>query len=319
MHGTANDVVIAGFVGSDDYNGITGAQLNGTYTSISNITIDSYDITLASGTANKTGDTGGTGITASQNRLFDTAVVSLQTMEVPGTNIVTDIRTTGGRSVHGSETEFSLQGTSARVAIVPNDNIYFTSPRMVASQINETNQSTLGGGKSLFVRSTLTTANTKLTPVIDLSRASMFTIQNRLNSPTNGNTPDFVDETNPTGGSSSAVYITRPITLENASTALDVRLTANVRSSSEIEVYFRATSSEITSDIKDLAFIPFNTSGEEDVTVSSAENDTTFNEYKYTVTGIAGFTAFQIKIVMKGSISSYPPRVRDLRGIALAV
>ena len=147
----------------------------------------------------------------------------------------------------------------------------------------------------------------------------MFTIQNRLNSPTNGNTPDFVDETNPTGGSSSAVYITRPITLENASTALDVRLTANVRSSSEIEVYFRATSSEITSDIKDLAFIPFNTAGEEDVTVSSAENDTTFNEYKYTVTGIAGFTAFQIKIVMKGSISSYPPRIRDLRGIALAV
>ena len=34
---------------------------------------------------------------------------------------------------------------------------------------------------------------------------------------------------------------------------------------------------------------------------------------------MSGFTAFQIKIVMKGSISSYPPRVRDMRGIALAV
>ena len=31
------------------------------------------------------------------------------------------------------------------------------------------------------------------------------------------------------------------------------------------------------------------------------------------------FTAFQLKIVMKGTISSYPPRVKDLRGIALAV
>ena len=316
MHGTSNNVTIAGFETSTSYNGITGAQLNGTYTSISNVTIDSYDIT-SSGTATSTGDTGGTGITASQNRLFDTAVVSLQTMEVPGTNIVTDIRTTGGRSVHGSETEFALQGTSARVAVVPNDNIYFTSPRMVASQINETTE--MAGSKSLFVRSTLTTTNTKLTPVIDLSRASMFTVQNRLNTPTSGNTPDFIAETNPTGGSSSAQYITRPITLENASTALDVRLTANIRSSSEVEVYYRATSSEITSDIKDLAFIPFNTAGEEDVTVAAAENDTTFNEYKYTVTGIAGFTAFQIKIVMKGSISSYPPRIRDLRGIALAV
>ena len=177
----------------------------------------------------------------------------------------------------------------------------------------------MSGSKSLFVRSTLTTTNTKLTPVIDLSRASMFTIQNRLNTPTNGNTPDFVAETNPTGGSSSAVYITRPITLENASTALDVRITGNIRSSSEVEVYFRATSSEITSDIKDIAFTPFNTAGEEDVTVAPAEDDTTFKEYKYTATGLAAFTAYQIKVVMKGSISSYPPRIRDLRGIALAV
>tara|TARA_E500000178_G_C16944511_1_gene718109 strand:- start:908 stop:1405 length:498 start_codon:yes stop_codon:yes gene_type:complete len=165
----------------------------------------------------------------------------------------------------------------------------------------------------------MTTTNTKLTPVIDLSRASIFTVQNRLNTPTNGNTPDFIAETNPTGGSSSAQYVTRPITLENASTAFDVRLTANVRSSSEIEVYFRATSSEITADINDLAFTPFNTAGEEDVTVAPAEDDTTFKEYKYTATGLAAFTAYQIKVVMKGSISSYPPRIRDLRGIALAV
>ena len=316
MHGANNNVTLAGFGASTNYNGITGNQINGTYTTISNVTLDSYDVTT-SGTATSTGDAGGSGITATQNRLFDTAVISLQTMEVPGTNIVTDIRTTGGRSIHGAETEFSLQGTSARVAIVPNDNIYFTSPRLVASQINETNE--MSGSKSLFVRSVMTTTNTKLTPVIDLSRASIFTVQNRLNTPTNGNTPDFIAETNPTGGSSSAQYVTRPITLENASTAFDVRLTANVRSSSEIEVYFRATSSEITADINDLAFTPFNTAGEEDVTVAPAEDDTTFKEYKYTATGLAAFTAYQIKVVMKGSISSYPPRIRDLRGIALAV
>ena len=31
------------------------------------------------------------------------------------------------------------------------------------------------------------------------------------------------------------------------------------------------------------------------------------------------FTAFQLKLVFKGTVSSYPPRVKDLRGIALAV
>ena len=31
------------------------------------------------------------------------------------------------------------------------------------------------------------------------------------------------------------------------------------------------------------------------------------------------FTAFQLKLVFKGTVSSYPPRVKDLRGIALAI
>ena len=34
---------------------------------------------------------------------------------------------------------------------------------------------------------------------------------------------------------------------------------------------------------------------------------------------INDFTSFQLKVVMKGTISSYPPVLRDLRGIALAV
>ena len=319
MHGTNNNVTIAGFDNSTSYNGILGSAINGTYTSISNVTLDSYDITTA-GTANASGDVGGTGITATQNRLFDVATLNLQTMEVPGTTITANIRTTSGRSIHGSETEFALQGTSARVSVVPNDNIYFTAPKMIASSINATNEmSSTYNGKSLFVNVNLTTTNTKLTPVVDLSRVSMFTIQNRLNTPTSGNTPDFVAETNPTGGSNAATYVTRPITLENASTALDVRLTSNVRSSSEVEVYYRITSSEITDDINNLSFVPFNTAGEEDVTVTPAEDDITFKEYKYTATGLSDFTAFQIKIVMKGSISAYPPRIRDMRGIALAV
>ena len=50
-----------------------------------------------------------------------------------------------------------------------------------------------------------------------------------------------------------------------------------------------------------------------------AEEDTTFKEYKYSASDINDFTSFQLKIVMKGSNSSYPPVLRDMRGIALAV
>ena len=38
-----------------------------------------------------------------------------------------------------------------------------------------------------------------------------------------------------------AVYCTKAVQLENNSKALDIRLTANIRSTSEVEMYFRTS------------------------------------------------------------------------------
>jgi hypothetical protein len=314
MHGTNNNVTIAG-VAAGTYNGIIHTAINGTYTSISNVTLDSYDITTA-GTATATGDIGGTTVTATQNRIFDLSCLNISTMTVPGTTINYDMRTTSGKSIHGNETEFSLTSVSNAINVITGNNITFTSPQMVASSVNETNE--MAGGKSLFVNLSLSTTNTKLSPVLDVKRMSMITIQNRLNNPDAGNTPNFVADTAASGTSSAAVYCTRPIILENSSTALDVRLTQNVRSSSSVKVFYKITNATEVRNINELSWIPFNTDGNEDVTVTPAENDNIFKEYKYSVSNLNEFTAFQIKIVMKGSNSSYPPIIEDLRGIALA-
>ena len=204
MHGTSNNVTIAG-VPSGTYNGIAHSDINGTYTSISNVTLDSYDITSpSSSNATATGDVGGSSITATQNRLYDVVNLSLQTMTVPETSIGFSIRPTTGKSVHGSESEFSLTSSANKQSVVGNDNIYFTAPQMVASEINETNE--MSGSKSLFVQLDFSSSNSRLSPVLDLQRTSAFTIQNRLNNPTSSNTPSFVDDDQPTG-SSSAMYI----------------------------------------------------------------------------------------------------------------
>jgi len=315
MHGTNNNVTIAG-VDSGTYNGIAHSDINGTFTSISNITLDSYDITTA-GTANVTGDVGGASVTATQNRLFDVVNINLATMAVPGTSITYKMRPTTGKSLHGSESEFSLTAAADAGSIVSNDNVYCTSPKMVVSSINETNE--MSGSKSMFITLTMNTTNTKVSPVLDTQRMSAFVIQNRVNNPTTGNTPDFVADTAPTGSSTAAVYLTRPIVLENNSTALDIRLTSNIRSSSDVRLYYRTTGGAETRKIDDLNWLPFNSDGSADLTVTPAEDDDTFREYKYSVSGINDFTSFQIKIVMKGTISSYPPRIKDMRGIALAV
>ena len=317
MHSTSNNVTISG-VPSGTYNGLAHSSINGTYTTISNITLDSYDIQIPGSTnANTSGDIGSNAVYGSQNRLFDVMNLNLSTMSVPGTAISYKLRPTTGQSVHGSESEFSTTSVANSGSVIANDNIYCTSPKMVASQINETNE--MNGLKSLYVNVEMTTTNTKLSPLIDLQRVSAYTIQNRLNSPTSSNTPDFVADTAPTGSSTAGVYLTRPIVLENNSTSLDIRLSANVRSSSQIRVYYRTSGGAETRKIEDINWLPFNSDGSEDITIAPAEDDLTFREYKYSANGLNDFTSFQIKIVMKGTISSYPPIVKDMRGIALAI
>ena len=387
MHSSTDNVTIAGLA-SGTYNGIAHSDINGTYTSISNITLDSYDITT-SGTATATGDVGGSTVTATQNRLFDVLQPQIGHVIHPQTTLTSTMRTTTGRSVHGSETAFSLQSTAAAENIVLGDNYYFDNPRLVASDINQTNE--MSGSKSLVMNLTISSSNANLSPVIDLKRVNAFAISNRLNNPTVSSTDTFtgdgstvaftlsgtpssvhllavkkdgkklqpVDDFTVSGttltldsapasgskvvakitntvdyeddtacgavcfGSSAGSYITKPVNLANASTALDVRLAASVRSTSSIKCFYRLSGGEETRRIEDLPYTPFNTDGSPDVTVDPSNGDVVldldFKDYKFSASALPEFTSFQIKIVINGTNSALPARLKDFRTIALAV
>jgi len=47
--------------------------------------------------------------------------------------------------------------------------------------------------------------------------------------------------------------------------------------------------------------------------------DNDFKDHKFSVASLQEFTSFEIKIVLRGSVSPYAPRLKDFRGIALAV
>jgi hypothetical protein len=96
-------------------------------------------------------------------------------------------------------------------------------------------------------------------------------------------------------------------------------LTQSIRESAEVEVYWRVSSADEVRNINSLNWTPFNTDGSPDASVPASEADDDFREYQYSQENINSFTAFQIKLVLKGTNSSYPPIVRDLRGIALAI
>tara|TARA_Y100001937_G_C7123508_1_gene333797 strand:- start:1257 stop:2660 length:1404 start_codon:yes stop_codon:yes gene_type:complete len=388
MMSTSDNVTIAN-VSSGTYNNISNSDINGTYNSISNISFDSYDITT-SGTANASSEVGGSNITATQNRAYDVLQLQVGHIVHPDTTLSSSIRTTTGKSLHGTETPFSLASADDARTVVLGRNIYFTSPRYMASSINQTEEmSSTTNFKSFLLNCVLNSTKDNLSPVIDVKRLTTFAIQNRVSNPTVSNTSTFTgdgsttaftlgatpssahimqvkkngkilepiddftvssttltlatapasndkivakitnvinfkEDTEAEGGSSSSSYLTRPINLANPSTAIELRVDASVRVTGSIEAYFRTTGGEETRKITDIGYTAFNTTGAPDEAVSPAEGDgisdtATFNEHKFTVTGLPEFSSFQIKLVMKGTVSSYPVRVKDFRAIALAV
>ena len=319
MHSTANNVTIAG-VPSGTFNGIASTNINGTYTAIKNIKLHSYQVTAQnSDAASATGDIGGTAVTVTRNMMFDVIKPIAGIIQPPGTEIGTVLRTTSGKTLEGGETEFSLTTVSDQKAVELNEDYYMTAPQIVASAINETNE--MSGSKSLALAITMKTqtGDDNISPVIDMSRLSCHLIRNHLFNPASGTTVDFVADTAKQGGSGPSKYVTRPVLLANESTALDVRLSAYIPGTSEVEVFYRISNADDSRNMHELVWTPFNTDGSPDTAIAPLDDNVSFREYQYSDSGLNKFTAFQLKLVFKGTVSSYPPRVKDLRGIALAV
>ncbi len=75
--------------------------------------------------------------------------------------------------------------------------------------------------------------------------------------------------------------------------------------------------------LNDIPWTYFNTDGSPDTSITPSVGDTVldddFKEYQFSASSLPEFTSFQVKCVMNGLVSSYPPRLKDLRAIALAV
>ena len=103
-----------------------------------------------------------------------------------------------------------------------------------------------------------------------------------------------------------------------------MRLSASIYPTSSIEVYHKTRD---PNDERSMIEIPWvqmtqaNTAYNSESASQSPYNanfKTDFYEYQYNTAGISEFSAFKIKIVMKGTNPAYPPRLTDMRTIALA-
>jgi len=311
-------VTILGMDSSATIGGLATTQIMGSKV-ISAVDWTGYTVT-AGAAADSDDFGGGVNVKASKNIPYSVMYLNEQTLTPQNTFIDTQMKGTTGKSYAGTETAYQKEADFRTVSV--NKTEYKPRAYVVANTDIETSE--LGSNiKSLEVYTTMTTRNNKVSPMLDLQRASATLIDYQVDrqdsaSTTNFNVPiEFVAETNATGGSSASKHITRVIKLVEPAVGLKILLAANKPNGAFFDLYFRACKAD--EDLRKVNYTLATTSSN-----NPDEPDRfTFREYEYLIGGTQGtlpeFDQFQIKIVLNSTDRSKVTRIKDLRTIALSV
>lgn len=282
---TGQKTTIANVVGTK--NNIPAAELNGQHV-VTVIDFDHYTITVSTTNANKTGSTGGSGITATKNYQMDVTNLNMQNLNFPSTELDFAIKTT---DIAGN-----LDTTFSNVSL--NTNLALITPKSILSVDNE------NVGKSLLVDATMTTTVENLSPVIDTARCSSIIVGNRINN-------DSTNETLAQSGNAIARYITKQVTLATQANSINVQFAAVRPANATIQVYIKMlpSDSEVTFDSQPYVLVP--------ATDYPVYSSNTFSDYTFELDAQPAFTIFAIKIVMLAIDTASAPQIKNFRSIAI--
>ena len=285
---------------------------------------------------NETKKSGGSEVKATYNVPFEIITPEIQTISPKMTAISASARTVSGQSISGTEAPYVDKGFQPIALGAQN---YFDSPRIIASKVNEDARlQNLPGRKSFSVNMNLLSVESKLSPMIDLSRSNVIFTSNRVNRPIT----DYVSdkrvnsiETDP----NAFYYASKPVVLQNSATSLRVILTGSFNDANDIRALYA-----IQNDMEETAiFTPFPGFANLDtgrtfgrVIDPSANNGTpdvqlkknsfydfvpgpkSFKEFEWTIDELPAFKIFRIKLIMTSTNQALVPVIQDLRAIALA-
>ena len=339
-----------------ELNGISLRRINKTHdlndvTVADPITFDSYHIKLdmsssassgigrSVGTSfpilysNQTKSTGGYNIRATQNMPFEIITPLVQNLTVHGTSLSAEVRTITGQSISGNEIPFTNIGFEPITINAPN---YLDNTRIIASKVNEDNKlANLPGNKSMNMRLTLGTVDSRVSPVLDTQRISTILTSNRVNSVIENYATDArvdtIDE-----DPSAFQYISKEITLENPASSIKIILDAHINLYSDIRAFYSISENSNFDPI----FTPFpgytnldtrgevinleDSSGLSDKFISPTNSigftspELEYKEYVFTSDQLPSFRSYRIKLILTSTNQVYVPRVKNLRVIVLA-
>ncbi len=326
---SGHNVTIAGVTGVADaadnnivkLAGIPIANINSTH-AVFMTELDSYVIKVT-GTVDSQfigNSIGNDTITSTENQLYDLLRLNTSIIEFP------ECKTTfKHKGIASASSDSSFPISSADVDyqdIIPNTNIEMPQPYVIKGDPNDTDVNSSG---SIDIQCTMSTEVENLSPVIDLNRTSVFTIQNRINDPLGSHghyvargtavpSNDVADLDTASGNNlSSAAYVTKEVVLDNPADELDIFVNINRPTGTSVDVYYK-TSVDSDADLLELTWtkaIPTNNNG-----VVPIDDSYNYNEVYYQVAGLDEYSKFVVKIVLRSNNSSYVPTCKDFRAIA---
>jgi hypothetical protein len=192
------------------------------------------------------------------------------------------------------------------------------TPKLIPNTTNRV--ANIGANPAVSLKLSLSTNDTKVSPIIDLQRASLTTIENAIDKQDSASTSgynvplSYVSETDPYDGSAASKHISTVSTLVEEAVGLKIMFSGYRPFEANFDVYYRTSTDEAT--IYDEPWVSAGTS-------TVAADPLSLREYTYLIGGVNGgleaFTSYQVKIVMQSTNASKIPFIKDLRVIALAV
>jgi len=193
--------------------------------------------------------------------------------------------------------------------ILPNKNIQFAAPNSIASTANSST-------KTFQIRCVFTTEKDTLSPILDLNRTSLVTVQNIIDDVTAGN------ELSATGGNQLARYITKKVELAEEADKMDVFISVNRPRAANVDLYWRVVEGGSNTEISTVNWIQAPSSGagytatQSPTVVPINDNPAVFEEIQYSIDPDGSFGTMQFKIVLRSINSATVPQVKDFRAIA---
>ena len=223
----------------------------------------------------------------------------------------------------------TVAGTLENINI--NNDTSPASRKYILSRSNEIDN--LAGDESVDTNFVLkNSSNPYHSPAIDVDRAAFFTVENIVNN-------DSTGEDGANGGNADARYITKTITLAEGQDAEDLKvyLTAYKPATSDVKVYAKVLNAEDGDDFEVNSWIEM-TRSTNTSEISDSEDVFDYKEYEFDIPSASltgtngeiqytnsqgvtytGFKRFAIKIVLLSTNTVKPPKVKDLRVIALQI